>query len=186
MGSNSASEVYDLLILVDATSSMSNYLAALRQSLPQIISISALTNCFERIGLLAYRDYCDKDLLEWSGWVEPAMLKGAGQPDLVEISSKIIATGGGDWPEATKTGLAEAYGHMRPDATTLILLYTDAPPHVDWEDTGYSNAGKEIKALNDPRKTGDHARQFIDWVSAAHALRASEKKAHVISILEED
>ena len=184
MGSTSASEVYDLLILVDATASMSNYLASLRQSLPQVISISALTNCFERIGLLAYRDYCDKNVVEWSGWMRPSIPRGETQPDLVEISSKLQATGGGDWPEATKTGLSEAYRHMRADATTLILLYTDAPPHIEGEDNGYKHAVRERDALNDPRNCGKHGKLFIDWVSAAQTLRSGNKKAHVISILD--
>lgn len=48
---------YDLLIITDATFSMSHYLRSLNTSLPQIISVSALTGCFSRIGLLAYRDY---------------------------------------------------------------------------------------------------------------------------------
>ena len=184
MGSTPASEVYDLLILVDATASMSNYLASLRQSLPQVISISALTNCFERIGLLAYRDYCDKDIVDWSGWTQPSLPKNVKQPDLVEISSKLQATGGGDWPEATKTGLSEAYKQMRAEATTLILLYTDAPPHVDGEDNGYKHAIKEREALSDAKKSGKHGKLFTDWVTAAQTLRTSNKKAHVISILD--
>ena len=184
MDSTSTSEVYDLLILVDATASMSNYLAALRQSLPQVISISALTNCFDRIGLLAYRDYCDRDLVEWSGWMSPSKPKDEAQPDLVEISSKLVATGGGDWPEATKTGLANAYTHMRSEATTIILLYTDAPPHVSAEDNGYKHASMEQKALMDAKKNGKQGRLFIDWASAAQTLRCGDKKAHVISILD--
>jgi hypothetical protein len=68
-------EKYDLLILVDSTYSMSDYLESLQSSLPQIISISALTDCFERIGLLAYKDYCDKNLLDWSGWLAPAEVR---------------------------------------------------------------------------------------------------------------
>lgn len=48
MANSSEKEVVDLLILVDATASMTSYLQALKQSLPQIISISALTNCFDR------------------------------------------------------------------------------------------------------------------------------------------
>jgi hypothetical protein len=66
MESHSKPEVYDLLVLVDATYSMSSYLNSLQHSLPQIIEISTLTDCFSRIGLLAYRDYCDQQLLEWS------------------------------------------------------------------------------------------------------------------------
>ncbi|KFY12471.1 hypothetical protein V492_03876 [Pseudogymnoascus sp. VKM F-4246] len=122
-------EVYDLLILVDATSSMYSYLHSLQTSLPQIISISKVTDCFSRIGLLAYRDYCSEDLLEWSGWLSPSSPSDE-QPDLIEIAKNITPMSGGDIPEATKTGLAKAYQLMRPDATTIILLYTDAPPHT--------------------------------------------------------
>jgi hypothetical protein len=60
----SSAKIYDLLILVDATSSMSSYLQSLNTSLPSIISISTLTDAFSRIGLLGYRDYCDKELME--------------------------------------------------------------------------------------------------------------------------
>ena len=129
MGSIAAPEVVDLMILVDATLSMGSYLSSLKRSLPQIISIASLTNCFQRIGLLAYRDY-SVDLLEWSGWmtVDGPLAEG-NQPDLVEIASKLNRQSGGDWPGATKTGLAKAYEVMRADAKTLILLYTDAPPH---------------------------------------------------------
>ena len=75
---------------------------------------------------------------------------------------------------------------MRAEAITLILLYTDAPPHMDWEDNGYSHAEKEAKALKDAKKSGEHGRLFVDWALAAHTLKAGEKKAHVMSILEED
>ena len=184
MGSQSKSEVYDLFILVDATASMSNYLASLRQSLPQVISISALTNCFDRIGLMAYRDYCDRNIVEWSGWFKPGVIEGEQQPDLVDLSSKLVATGGGDWPEATKTGLAEMYKHLRAEATTLVLLYTDAPPHVLGQDNGYSHADMEKRVLSDVTKSGEHGKLFIDWAWAAQTLRTGKKKAHVISILD--
>ena len=187
MAAHSTAEVYDLLILVDATSSMSNYLAALRQSLPQVISISALTNCFERIGLLAYRDYCDKDLTGFSGWMSSSsMALDHAQPNLVETARKLAAIGGGDPPEAIKTALSESYKLMRSDATTLMLLYTDAAPHMSWEDTGYSHAAAELKALNDPRKHGCHGKLFADWASVAHTLKTGEKRARVISILEDN
>lgn len=63
---------YDLLLIIDATFSMYSYLEALRIALPQRVSISAITGCFSRCGLLAYRNYDQKEsaLLEWSGWQE--------------------------------------------------------------------------------------------------------------------
>src|SRR4051812_36618327 len=94
-----ACEAYDLLILVDATYSMSDYLESLQSSLPQIISISTLTACFERIGLLAYRDYCDKELLEWSGWLS-TKVPGNAEVDLMKSAKSLVPLGGGDGPEA--------------------------------------------------------------------------------------
>lgn len=123
-------EIYDLLIITDATYSMSDYLAALQTALPQIISISSLTDAFSRIGLLAYRDYCDRGLLEWSGWLDQAgATSGIQSSELLSLAGRLEPIGGGDYPEALKTALAKAYEVMREDATTLILLYTDAPPH---------------------------------------------------------
>ena len=182
-------EVYDLLILVDATYSMSEYLASLQSSLPQIISISELTNCFERIGLLAYRDYCDDRLLEWSGWLSTLSQGEEHNVDLMRMAKNLEPIGGGDGPEATKTGLARAYELMRADATTVVLLYTDAPPHTYANGelgVTHSNYGPELKALEDKSSYGGQGPQFADWVSAAKTLRNGEKKAQVFSILERD
>ncbi|KFX98017.1 hypothetical protein V490_02500 [Pseudogymnoascus sp. VKM F-3557] len=212
MASNSV-EVYDLLILVDATYSMSTYLHSLQTSLPQIISITNVTDCFSRIGLLAYRDYCDKDLLEWSGWLSPSSLSGE-QPDLIAKAKSLEPIGGGDGPEATKTGLARAYELMRPDATTIILLYTDAPPHTFANgsmDDSCSNLRPEQEALRnpndkkgfwqsitsgfsksnsiprtDPVSYGGFGHNFADLVSASKWLskRSGDKKAQVFCILD--
>lgn len=181
MAATTPTEAVDLLILVDATASMTDYLASLRQSLPQIISLAALTDCFDRIGLLAYRDYSDTDLLQWSGWMR-ADASLENQHDLTTQAGRLVATGGGDYPEATKTGLAQAYKVMRKDAETLILLYTDAPPHLlADEDNGYSNGAQEQAALLHPQSFDGYGPRFADWAAAAHALRG-EKKARVICI----
>ncbi|KFY01035.1 hypothetical protein O988_02959 [Pseudogymnoascus sp. VKM F-3808] len=212
MASNSV-EVYDLLILVDATYSMSTYLHSLQTSLPQIISITNVTDCFSRIGLLAYRDYCDKNLLEWSGWLSPSSVSGE-QPDLIAKAKSLEPIGGGDGPEATKTGLARAYELMRPDATTIILLYTDAPPHTFANgsmDDSCSNLRPEQEALRnpndkkgfwqsitkglaksksaprtDPVSYGGFGHHFADLVSASKWLskRSGDKKAQVFCILD--
>ena len=164
---------------------MSEYLTSLQTSIPQIISISALTGCFSRIGLLGYRDYCDENLLEWSGWLHQS--SNGDQPDLVAKAKSIHPNGGGDYPEATKTGLAKAYEVMRVEATTIILLYTDAPPHVAVNTSAYetnSNHAREKKALSDPKSYGGFGPSFLDWVSACTVLRSGEKKAQVFCVLE--
>ena len=182
-------EVYDLLILVDSTYSMENFLASLRLSLLRIIPISTLTDCFARIGLLAYKDYCDKDLLNWSGWLTPSATAEESTVDLVQMVKRLEPFGGGDGPEATKTGLARAYELMREDATTIIFLYTDAPPHtfangsVDDRD---SFLGPELSALKVETSFGGFGPHFQDWVSAANILsgRVGTKKAQIFGFLD--
>ena len=180
---SSEPELYDLLILVDATSSMKSYLQSLRITLPQVISISTLTDCFSRIGLLAYTDYCcDEDLLTWSGWST-----SDAKVDLLKSARELKPKGGGDLPEATKTGLARAYELMRKEATTIVLLYTDAPPHTMVNGSltdSWSNLVPEQKALSEKDSYGGFGPKFVDWVSAAKTLRHGEKKAKVFSILQ--
>ncbi|KAF2730516.1 hypothetical protein EJ04DRAFT_444934 [Polyplosphaeria fusca] len=191
MATTTATEVYDLLILVDATCSMSNYLEALKSSLPRVIAISKLTNSFARIGLLAYRDYTEahrdvEGLLEWSGWYEHGQ-DSTSANTLMTMASNLEPIGGGDYPEATKTGLARACSLMREEATTIVLLYTDAPPHcwmVAEKDRG-SNYHAEQKSLNDKNSYGGYGPHFADWVAASKYLHKGPRKAHVFCFLDQ-
>lgn len=175
---------HDLLIIVDSTASMSTALRSLNTSLPQIISVSALTGCFSRIGLLGYRDYDCKPgaVLEWSGWMEQGS-KSEAQPDLVSAARNLKSFGGYSFDEAIKTALARAYEEMRPEAKTLILLFTDAEPHTNCNTKPgrYHNqaTGDEEENLS----TMTHGKEFIDWVSAARMFTHGEKKAQVFTIL---
>ncbi|KAJ4293233.1 hypothetical protein N0V90_008515 [Kalmusia sp. IMI 367209] len=195
MATDHAQEVYDLLLLVDATSSMSNYLESLRISFPKVISISKLTNSFARIGLLAYRDYSEASsyenpTLEWSGWYSYEDLGDVDSTTahgLMHKAANLEAIGGGDFPEATKTGLARAYSLMREDATTIILLYTDAPPHC-WmvaDKDRYSNYYAEQAALKKAKSFGGYGPHFADWVEGCKQLHNGSRKAHVFCFLDE-
>ncbi|KAH6609912.1 dihydroxyacid dehydratase [Trichoderma cornu-damae] len=179
---------FDLLLLMDATASMGTFVEALNKSLPEVISISALTGCFERIGVLAYRDYCDRQLTEWSGWCSPeARIQGAdvvSQGAVLGMAREMTPTGGGDWPEAAKTGLAKAHSVMRPEATTIILLYADAPPHFKETDDG--NYRLEKAALADEKLWGADGKLFVDWTSTARTLRSGPKKAVVFSMIQQN
>ncbi|KAH7341183.1 hypothetical protein BKA66DRAFT_479243 [Pyrenochaeta sp. MPI-SDFR-AT-0127] len=194
MATDSSAEVYDLLILVDATYSMFNYLESLKTSLPKVITISNLTNSFARIGLLAYRDYSEANrnndgLLEWSGWHDQDhQADGTISADtLVASATRLEPIGGGDYPEATKTGLARACSLMREDATTIVLLYTDAPPHcwmVAEKDRG-SNYHAEQAALKATGSYLGYGPYFADWVSACKHLHQGPRKAHVFCFLDQ-
>ncbi|KAK1992021.1 dihydroxyacid dehydratase [Colletotrichum falcatum] len=182
-------ELYDLLFLTDATASMSSYIQALRRSLPEIIRVSSLTGSFSRIGVMAYRDYSADCLTEWSGWhATSAGETGADsttQDDLLDMAGKIRAdsgTRGLDWPEAAKSGLARAYSVMRPEATTIIVLYADAPPHLPYTTT--RNRQEEIRHLSEPDTFGGHGKLFVDWVQGAKTLRDGEKRARVFPVIQ--
>lgn len=179
-------EQYDLLIVADATASMGDFLTSLNTSLPRIISVSELTGCFSRIGLLAYRDYSDDNLLEWSGWLNQSLDDGdANQADPVALARSLEPDGGGDYPEAAKTALAKAYEVMRPEATTVILLYADAPPHQhSQKGFGLRNGDLEVKALSDAASYGGWGPKFVDWVSGCDQLRNGDKKAQVFAMLD--
>lgn len=144
---------YDFCIVTDATGSMGTFLGALKQAIPQLQDIVRLTGCFQRVGILAYRDYCDEKLLEWSQWQEEPQ-------QLLTFASNLRAVGGGDNPEAAKTALHRLLEVVtRP---TLVLFYTDAPPH--FAKTSGPNYARECEALG----------AGSDWVKLSRKLRQAE------------
>ncbi|KLU86096.1 hypothetical protein MAPG_05115 [Magnaporthiopsis poae ATCC 64411] len=177
---------YDLMILTDATASMGTYLESLSKSLPEIIRISALTGCFSRIGVMAYRDYCGGELVEWSKWY---LVDGTVVPDqtvsraqLLDFARSLRPDAGGDWPEAAKTGLAAAYEQMRAEAKTIMLLFADAPPHT--EATKGTNREREKRSLKQKDSYGGTGNLFVDWIQAAHLFRTGPKACKVFSIID--
>ncbi|CAF4243655.1 unnamed protein product [Rotaria magnacalcarata] len=76
------------------------------------------------IGILWYRDYdqpIDK-VTDFSGYTTDMNKISTFLADLQPI-------GGGDTPEATKTALNKVLDMNLVDSNTIVLLYTDAPPH---------------------------------------------------------
>lgn len=113
---------HDLLFVIDATSSMQNYLRGVQACLKQLAYMSVITGFLDKVGILLYRDYdCDK-VVEFSGW------DNAGEIDLLSRFIKgIKAQGGGDPPEAVKYALN--YACQISNKKTIAVLYTDSPPH---------------------------------------------------------
>ncbi|KAL2116102.1 hypothetical protein VTJ04DRAFT_10357 [Mycothermus thermophilus] len=183
-------KIYDLLIVTDATGSMGSFLTSLNASLQDIIRISTATDCFSRIGVIAYRDYDHTHNLvtQFSGWysrheqskpgTEPRLVP---REELLDFVSSLRPTGGADWPEATRTGLARAHEVIRPEAKTIILLFADAPPHSKVQ---HGNWEKEQKVLQEADAYGGSGPLFADWVEGARQLRDGDKKAQVFSLIE--
>ncbi|KAK4135104.1 hypothetical protein BT67DRAFT_495669 [Trichocladium antarcticum] len=184
--SPATAEDYDLLIVADRTYSMDTFLKSLHSSMQDMIRIAATTACFTRIGVLGYCDYdCgESEVTAWSGWhSHDAPQSEVAQDHLLSFVKTMKPLGGQSFPEAAKTGLAHAYQVMRPSAKTVILLFTDAPPHT--QQNAYTGAWQaEQDALRKPGVYGGTAGRFADWASAATALSQGEKQAQVFSIIE--
>lgn len=118
---------------------------------------------------MAYRDY-EQLLTEWSGWHNCRdgnnMDSDITREDLLAFAKGLSLGRGCDWDEAVKTGAARAYSVMRPEATTLILLYADAPPHMRWHD-GRNTLLEQQDLKSGAFGVGDY---FVDWVSACQTL----------------
>lgn len=180
-----ADDLYDLLIVIDGTASMSQYLESLNKSVQDIIRISSLTGCFSCLGVMVYGDYCGGPITLWSRWhSHHAQDSQISQAELLAFVRGLRAQYGGDWPEATKTGLAEGHRAMRSTAKTIILLYSDAPPHL--ASTGGNNHISEQHRLKRSGLSGGSAPLFADWVSGARTLRDGDKKAQVFSIISDN
>lgn len=178
--------VFDLLLIADATGSASAFHAALKNSLPEIIRFATVTGAFSRIGVLAYRDYTEWELLEWSGWCDlfttPGNVASSEAPvhprdkrvshdDLVKFARQLWNRGGKDHAEGLKTALAMAHSVMRADATTVTFLYADAPPHLSRFPT--KNQKAEIAALTADSYDRFGAR-FAEWTTACRTLAGDD------------
>ncbi|KAJ7785278.1 hypothetical protein DFH07DRAFT_864425 [Mycena maculata] len=147
-------EAYDLLIVTDATASMGGYLDSLRESIPEILALAKLSGAFNRLGVLAYKDYTDpvNEIAAWSGW---------NAPKLTQFVHELRATGGGDFPEAAKTALIRGLQAVDKKSKTLMLWYADAPPHHA-SIQSHQNDVVEAKAF---------PAGAVDWVKLCHTAR---------------
>ncbi len=120
----------DLVFLIDATGSMGDEIAKLKQSMramaQQIAQLPGQPDiCF---GLVAYRDRGDAYLTRTHDFTDDL---AAFQQQLANVQ----AHGGGDTPEALNEALHEVVHGLswRQQAARLVVLVADAPPHLDYD-----------------------------------------------------
>ena len=176
-------EIY-FLILVSA--SLSDLLA-LQKALPELLAIASVTNAFNRIGVISYKDYVPRlpgtphnappipqpEVVAWSGW---------NRRQLGEWVKNIQAEGGADYPEAAKSALIKALEVLgqpvevdpprpkEPKPTTIVLWYTDAPPHHKFN-PGSPNRLIEIET---------HRGISTDWVHLCKSAAAAGMQVYPI------
>lgn len=151
-----------VVLLVDTTGSMGQYCTSLSDTLPQLFSLlRVLFAGRAEVDVVAYKDYCDGAGL--------CTFCYSGEEEAMRFAAGLRATGGGDAPEAAKTALNEVVRRLRAakeagEAKTLVLHYTDAPPHH--ARAGGGNCEKERAALAG-------VEPGFDWVGVCRAMRAA-------------
>jgi hypothetical protein len=120
-----------------------------------------------RLSVISYKDYCDSTTCSHIGI-------DSSEQDLLRFISSLRADGGGDAPEATKTGFNEVIRMVDESiqkdgdiSQSIIIHYTDAPPHHDQSDSTESNKRNEKAALQG--KTPGY-----DWISICKHFQKNE------------
>lgn len=124
----------DLVFLIDATGSMGDEIAKLKNSMramaQQIAQLPGQPDiCY---GLVAYRDRGDAYVTRTHNFTDDL---GAFQQQLAQVQ----AHGGGDTPEALNEALHEVVHSLswRQQAARMVVLVADAPPHLDYAGPQY-------------------------------------------------
>ena len=141
----------DLVFLVDATGSMGDEIDKLKSSLRSITDeVARLPSRPDLcLGLVAYRDRGDEFFVRSHGLTNDM---NAFQ----NVLNALRAGGGGDEPEAMNEALHEAVHRISwrgEQATRLVVLVADAPPHLDYGGPQYDDdmqaaLGKGIKLMS--------------------------------------
>ncbi|THH20113.1 hypothetical protein EW146_g1215 [Bondarzewia mesenterica] len=124
-------KMLDLVFVQDCTGSQGSFISSATKNIELIcenIIESGKLQAREdlRVGLVAYRDHPPQD--------HSYVTKNFGfSSDISKVHkdlSSLYASGGGDGPEAVTAGLAEALNmDWRPQASKMVILIADAPPH---------------------------------------------------------
>jgi len=124
----------DIMFVLDCTGSMQGEIDAIKDAITAFADTIESEGVRVRVGLIEFRDRLIGE--------EPRLLTFAGQPFTNDPAafrrevSALRATGGGDEPESSLDAVMLALRQpFAPDANKVIVLVTDASPHVPDKDT---------------------------------------------------
>jgi len=130
-GPTDGRKMLDLVFVQDCTGSQGSYITSATkniQAICQHIFESGKLQAQEdlRIGLVAYRDHPPQD----HTYVTKNFGFTSDSAQVEKDLGTLYASGGGDGPEAVTAALAEAVNmEWRPQASKMVVLIADAPPH---------------------------------------------------------
>ena len=121
----------DLVFIQDATGSQGAYISSATKNIEEICATIFASGKLQypedlRVGLIAFRDHPPQD--------HTYITKNFGfSSDIKKVHEhlkSLFASGGGDGPEAITAALGEALAmDWRPNASKMVVLIADAPPH---------------------------------------------------------
>lgn len=168
----------DIMFVLDCTESMAGELNAIRDAITAFTAVMHTAGVTVRVGLIEFRDRLINE--------EHRALDFAGQPFTTEAElfrhqvARLTAWGGGDPPESSLDALMLALRQpFHPTADKVIVLITDAPPHLpDWETQSLAEVKAEMERvglhqlyliirLDDPE-----SRVYLELLTAIRARRA--------------
>lgn len=136
----------DILFVVDCTGSMQGEIDAIRDTILDFVSEIERDGIRVRVGLLAFGDRLNGE--------ESFVFRFEGETFTKDAAifrrevSRLRAGGGGDIPESSLDALLLALRQpFAPDASRVIVLVTDAPPHIpDMEAQSVGQVAAAIQA----------------------------------------
>ena len=142
----------DIVFVLDVTESMQPYIDTVKQNIIAFANDLKAYNRDFRLGLVTFEDYVVSQYPDCN-----CEYRNTLTPDVDKFISwvgALHAGGGGDIPEDQLDGLAYAATlPFRPEAQAIVILVTDAPPHVAGD--GPDREGDEAYRLHHPDPNAD-------------------------------
>lgn len=124
----------DIMFVLDCTESMDGEIEAIKDAIIDFTESIESEGVRARVGLVEFRDrFCQEQqrVLTFNGEVFTRDTEAFRR----EVA-KLEAYGGGDWPESSLDAIVLALGQpFTPTASKIIVLVTDAPPHIPDKET---------------------------------------------------
>lgn len=157
----------DIVFAFDTTGSMGFYIDNAREAAQSVAEEILGDNPEARIGLLEYRDAGDAFV------ARPVVPLSGDFANLTKGLDGLVASGGGDWPEAVFTGIymSAMEFDFRSSANRSIVVIGDAPAHNPDKQTGLTDVditnlltGKSIE-LTEEQQAGYELAQGVTGAS---------------------
>jgi Mg-chelatase subunit ChlD len=142
----------DIVFVLDITESMQPYIDAVKQNMINFAQDLAQNHRDYRLGLVTFEDYVVSAYPDCNCAYSKTMTQDVQK--FTDWVGTLHAGGGGDIPEDPLDALAYAATlPFRPDAQGIIILITDAPPHVAGD--GPDRTGDSAYRLHHPDSNAD-------------------------------